>query len=226
MLKEISQDQEYGRKELKAFREGQQSERLRIAQDIHDGVGPLLASLTLYTQALEDDLRTRAPEIGKRAKVIGRLAVRIASDLRNIAQGLVSQDFAQRGLVASLRKYCRELNAVSEADVHLAADEALGPVDGNLAYAIYCIALELINNANKHGEATTIGATLKQYNDKILLTVKDDGQGIEEREIEGPAIAGIGWRNIARRIEALQGTYTIDSEPAKGSIVAIEFPRK
>jgi signal transduction histidine kinase len=83
---------------------------------------------------------------------------------------------------------------------------------------IYRIAQELISNVIKHSGASIVIIELSRIDNKILLTVKDDGIGIKQADNRG-----IGITNITSRVNALNGSFTIEALPGKGTLAAIKI---
>jgi signal transduction histidine kinase len=176
------------------------AERKRVMGDLHDGIGPMLAGMSMRVQAA---LRTTtAPD---HAALLGDLAAELATtrtDLRRIVAGITPSTLddgdlegALRGLVDSFR------GATGAPEVGLTVELA-EPVDPEIQVAVYRSVAEGITNGLRHAAAATIEVAVRAHDGLVHVDVRDDGVG-------GPVVPGVGLSSLARRAESLGGQLTI-----------------
>jgi len=198
---------------------GQETERSRIARDLHDGLGGVLSGtkITLSNLSLTNDYNSSRNTINK---ALDQLDVAVV-ELRRIAHNLMPELLDKYGLETALKEYTERMSndelEISSHFVKLGSD-----LSKNKQIVVYRIIQELVNNAVKHAQATQIIVQLSQHNDRILLTVEDNGTGFDPHLADGQKSAGM--HNVQSRLEFLGGQMQIDSHAGKGTSIEIEFP--
>ena len=187
----------------------QDEERRRIERDLHDGVQQQLLSLAV---------RLRHTAGGD--PVLGDLddeAERAVFSLQELARGIYPSVLADQGLPAALRTQAARLPVTIQVEV----DPSLAGLRLDPAHeaALYFVALEALTNAQKHAPDARVAVWLLADGDQVALEVVDDGPGFDARPRSGN-----GLQNMADRIEAAGGNFTIDSHPGGGTHVAATVP--
>jgi len=219
----INQELQRSRENLVTARE---EERLRMRRDLHDGLGPSLAMLALRLEAARDLI---ADDPGGAIALVGELSDQARAEIREIRRlvdGLRPPTLDQLGLVAALRQTAGEHNAIAAASHgaqrltwRVEADEALEPLPAAVEVAAYRIAVEAVNNAQRHSGASTCLVTLHRDEEALYVEVRDDGAGV------GPdAATGIGFSSMRERAEELGGTWSLESTQGGGTTVAAVLP--
>ncbi len=197
---------------LKALMTGEEKERNRLARELHDGLGGILAAAQMQVSQLE------VPQQTDKEKAAG-LIQQAASETRRIAHNLLPETLLRYGLNEALKEYCR---SISESKLMQLDYESVG-MEERLAQttelSIYRIIQELINNSIKHAGATETFIQLHRHNHMLTITVEDNGKGFSPKETGN----GIGLSNIQSRVSFLNGKMDIRSEQQKGTSVYIEI---
>lgn len=182
---------------VKAKLDGELSERVRIARDLHDRMGGLLTAIKQNVPAQSQ------------ADVLTDEAI---AEMRNVSHHLLPESLKRYGLRTALRDYCKTMKKVEFSFVgeeHRVEHEEM----------VYCVVHELVNNAVKSAEAHHIHVQLTVDKDITTVNVSDDGNGnIDMMETEGS-----GLRNIKERVEAIGGHMEIYAKPGEGSEINIDF---
>ncbi|MDB5251240.1 MAG: sensor histidine kinase [Flaviaesturariibacter sp.] len=190
----------------------QESERKRVAQDLHDGIGTLLSAARLKLSALPDGNNVVA--------ATQRLLDDAISELQSIAHNIMPASLLRLGLVRALQSLFDQLPA---GGLHI--DYMAYGFDGRLPeekeIAVYRMILELVNNAIRHSGATVATVQLVRRPGEINILVEDNGCGFE---MSRTGNRGIGLRNIGSRVTYLNGSLHIDSRPGHGTTVIIDLP--
>ena len=197
---------------LQAMLEGEESERARVAQELHDGVGVLLSSLKLSLKQ-----RVRSTENVTHSY---KLVDKASSELRRIAHNMMPEALSKFGLTAAVDDLCDEINYSGVMQVTFLTFGAEKAISRDVALQVYRIIQELLNNIIKHASATEALVQMIQRQDQLYITVEDNGRGFE------PSVrqeGGNGLGNIQSRVDFLNGKLSWDTTPGGGTTVSIEF---
>jgi signal transduction histidine kinase len=213
----LSADLQRSRERLVSARE---EERRRLRRDLHDGLGPQLASLTMTAEAARDLISTdprRAEEL--LAGVMER-AQDAVSDVRRLVYELRPPALDALGLLAALRAYA-DHHTEGGIRVTVESPGALPPLPAAVEVAAYRIAMEALNNVARHASARNckVGLSLDEGAGMLALEVSDDGRGIE-----GDYEPGVGLSSMRERAEELGGSCTIEALPSGGTRVTALLP--
>ncbi|MEM6769818.1 MAG: ATP-binding protein, partial [Bacteroidota bacterium] len=194
--------------QLRALIEGQETERTRVAKDLHDGLGGLLTTVKAHIAA--------GPENVEATELIDRAC----TSVRRIAHNMVPQTLAESGLEGSLGDLAAQLR-VQGYTVDL---EIIGQPDARLDLhqqsILLRIAQELTHNVVKHANAKNLLLQLIDRPDGLLLTVEDDGKGFNLDHAK--RTGGLGLGSIEQRVAYLEGEIMYDSRPGEGTTVTVE----
>ncbi len=211
----LSTDLRRARQRLVTARE---EERRRLRRDLHDDLGPKLASLTLSLDAL-GRLMDRDPAAA--AALLTELKEQAATavqDIRRLAHDLRPPTLDDLGLVAALRESAARYRQ-SGVEITVHAPEPLADLPAAVEVAAYRIAQEAMTNTVRHAQARTCRVTLERQPDALCLTIQDDGHGLP-----AGVQAGIGLRSMQERVAELQGRFTLKSSPGGGTTVRAILP--
>lgn len=200
---------------LRGIMKGEEKERIRLARELHDGIGGMLttANFSLNRMAMTD----HAGE--KQFKNVQRMVQDIAAEVRKAAHNLMPDVLIHHGLVEGLLNYCDTINQTGQLQVSVSTLGNLQLLEKSTELLLYRIAQELIQNAVKHAQASYVVLQLVQRNRQISLSVEDDGRGFNAEEYTG----GYGLQNLIYRVQAMQGHISINTTPEKGTNIYIEF---
>jgi len=213
----LSSDLQRSRERLVSARE---EERRRLRRDLHDGLGPQLASLTMTAEAARDLISTdprRAEDL--LASVMER-AQEAVSDVRRLVYELRPPALDALGLLAALRAYA-DHHTDGGVRVTVESPGALPPLPAAVEVAAYRIAMEALNNVVRHSGASNceIRLSLDESAGLLAVRVSDDGRGIE-----GDHEPGVGLSSMRERAEELGGSCAIEAPPSGGTQVTALLP--
>jgi signal transduction histidine kinase len=195
---------------LKAINEVQLRERRNIANIIHDNVGSKIA----YIIHLFDMKNTRLAK-----ETIGELA----EDIRDISHKILPKSLDDGALAASLQSQIITLNAsMLDAKIELFCYDFPEKINEPWVYDLYLIALEITNNAIKHGRSNLITIEFYYYITHYHFQFIDDGLGFDMQKTS----KGFGLENIEKRINYYQGNFEISSVLNEGTVIQINIPSK
>lgn len=211
---------------LDAMLEGQESERRRLAKEIHDGIGPLLSALRLNIENVHHRIPPGDPKLEKSVGNVTELLHTIAQEIRNVSHALMPSVLLDFGLVSALENLCQKADEGQQVHVHFFHSGLTKRLEQNTELSLYRIAQELLNNSLKYAQAQTITLQLIQHPDSILLMVEDDGIGFDKEAMKQNHSEGIGLRNVQTRVKFLGGTFSLDTRPGRGVVATIDIPYK
>lgn len=206
---------------MNAVIETQETERKRIAADLHDHVGSLLASVKLQFKSVQHSCADQA-DIAAKLNDAAHMLDSATNDIRRISHNLDSDVLNKFGLQSALSDLCSQLKSASAIDITFSGHYRKNALPNKAEMPLYRSAQELITNALKHANATSIEVQLNQLDEMVNLIVSDNGVGFDLNRID--LSKSLGWRNMMSRIEHLKGKIHIDSNPQSGTTVIIELP--
>jgi signal transduction histidine kinase len=196
---------------------GQEEERTRMARDLHDGVGGLLSGVKLSMSNMKGNFFLSEENALAMNNVIMQLDQSIA-ELRRVSHNMMPESLIKYGLKEALENYCETLNVSGKIKVQLQTYGMEERMEQSTEIVIYRMVQELLNNVIKHADAKNVLIQLMRKNDRFTLTVEDDGNGFDPKEISN----GAGLENIKARAEYLNGNVDIVSSKGEGTSVTIE----
>jgi signal transduction histidine kinase len=212
---------EFSRQILKS----QETERHRIAANLHDSLGQnLLVIKNKARLAMQPALDGRATM--ERLDEISGMASQVIEEVRQITHDLRPYQLERVGLTQTLRGTIRRVseNTSIAFASHVDDIDGLFANDGDIH--VYRIVQEALNNVIKHSGATEATAVVKKEADAVLITVRDNGRGIANDVANGTDIsrAGFGLSGIEERARILHGKALFDSSPGQGFRLTVEIP--
>jgi two-component system NarL family sensor kinase len=202
---------------LNATLDGKETERKQIAETLHDSVSALLSSANLHLQACKKLFKGPIPlEVDKSQNIIHEASQKI----RDLSHTLVSSILLKFGLAYAIKDMAEKYSN-SQLEI-LYETQNIQRYDQDFEIKLHNIIQELINNTLKHSEATTASILLVEKDEKLLLSIKDNGKGFDKLQV--PKKDGLGINQIDARIHMMKGKFNIKSENNKGTLVKIELP--
>jgi PAS domain S-box-containing protein len=205
---------------LNSMLQGQEQERKRLAQEIHDGVGPVLSTIKMSLANIEGAFESTDQQLSAQFRKSYQMIDEVASDIRAISHNLLPKVLIDFGLSEALQTICEKVEDARQLKVdfiNTGFDERLSE-DAELG--LYRVCQELMNNTLKYAEASKITVQLIKRQELIILMYEDDGKGFYPDAVS----EGIGMMNIHHRIKALAGEVVIDSQPGRGMTATIHIP--
>lgn len=214
-INEIKQKEELSL--TKAILEGEERERERIARDLHDGLGGMLAGVKINfsTWSASHLDPQKDPEF---YKILGQLDNSV-SELRHVARNLMPESLLNFGLETALNDLCEFYNR-KDIEIDFQAINIEKNLPLHIQLNIYRIAQELLANAIKHAEATNILLQCSQSGKNFFITIEDNGKGFEGSRSE--KTKSMGLHNLKNRVEYLKGNMEISSD-SQGTTINIEL---
>src|SRR5580700_4963430 len=193
-----------------------ETERRRIGQDLHDGLGQHLTGVAFMGKVLEDRLaETSATDAAEAAKIV-KLVNESIKMTRELARGLLPVVSEAHGLNFALEHYAGEVRELFHIACRLERDDSILIHDEALADHLYRLAQEAVTNAIKHGHARNIIIGLALVKGGGVLTIRDDGCGFD---VVPRSESGLGMRIMNYRAKMISGSLTVQSTVNGGTVV-------
>jgi signal transduction histidine kinase len=191
---------------------------MRLRRDLHDGLGPVLAGLTLQVDALRDRVDPAVDQ--STMELLDRIKTelrRCVADVRRAVDGLRPADLDELGLAGVVGEQARSLSASGVVvAVHCGSDLTVGPA---AEVAAYRIVTEAMTNVVRHAEARTCWVTIARAGSGLEIRVSDDGRGMD-----AAAVPGVGLRSMRDRADELGGILEVTPRSGGGTDVRALIP--
>lgn len=199
-----------------ALLRGQTLERKRMAADLHDSLGGLLAAIKVSLSALNP---TQMPEREQQIyrNLLGMTKEAFA-EVRYLSHNLQPDELEKQGLSEALTRLINKLNLSQKIAFRL--DNAQLPrLDKTTEFNLYSICIELCSNILRHSEATEADIIFRRFANELNMIVKDNGCGMDPADA-----SGMGLRNIQARMDAVRGRYEVHSGASEGTTFIFILP--
>ena len=199
-----------------------EEERRRLRRDLHDGIGPALAGMTLQTGAARALLEVDA---GQTQEVLGNLETELRScmtELRRVVSGLRPPALDELGLAGALRQQVQKFQAAGQGALGISLavrEEDVAGLPAAVEVAAFCIATEATTNVLRHAGASCCRIELCRQGAVLVVEVSDDGAGPG-----AGSAAGVGSATMRERAAELGGRCTTGPGPGGGTVVRAELP--
>lgn len=202
---------------FKASLQAQEIERGRIAEDLHDDIGPRLSALKLSVDMLRHDFtkEERNTIIDDTTEILDY----VIKDIRVIVRNLAGKYIGEKGVFVQLNEFRKQIENASSVKIEMDIECLNNPIDNDFAVNLYRIIQELINNSIKHSGCTHIDIQCQKSNGNLNLIYKDNGKGFNQDVI----IKGLGLNNIITRVKLYKGQYHLETALGQGTTYAINF---
>lgn len=204
--------------ETRSLFEGEQKERIRIARDLHDSIGQLLSVVKMNLS----NLGSQHQEDPNLMHTIG-LVDQTITEVRHISHNLIPEEL-NFGLFSALEDLAAKVSKAGSTQVVLDVPDEVRAhqFEKSNELSIYRIVQEALSNIVKHAQASVIELTVTQRPNVIIIAIKDNGSGFDIEQIKNSK--GIGWKNIAARVNLLDGNLQVRSEKLTGTQIEITIP--
>lgn len=196
-----------------------EEERRRLRRDLHDGLGPTLASVAMGLEAAANRLEHDA-DMSQLLRALDEDLQEAIVDIRRLVHGLRPPALDDLGLLPALRQHAEAINARSRRVVRfeIEAIDEIGDLPAAVEVAAFRIALEAMTNVVRHAEATRCRVSIRA-GDVLEIEIEDDGCGIDPQRT-----SGVGMASIRERSEELGGEAAFESRVPRGALVRARLP--
>jgi len=189
-------------KELNAMMQGQEEERNRIAEDLHDRLGARLSAIKLLSL-----------NNGQKNSLLSEMVEDAIKETREISHNLSTDMLTRFGLTNAIGDFIRTVNESNRIEGDFTTTNLEERLPKVFEKTIFHIVLELVNNTIRHAGASSFFIQLTRYENEIDLIYEDDGNGFDAKK---STFTGMGMKNLTTRVESIKGKINFDSMPGKG----------
>jgi PAS domain S-box-containing protein len=222
LISDLTSRKEQG--ELAArFQRMQDDERKRIARELHDSVGQLLAAIGMNISVVQLQSHKLDDEGMRAISENAMLVEQVSREIRTISHLLHPPLLDVAGLVSALRWYVDGFSERSKIKVDLDIPSDFGRLPDEVEIAIFRIVQECLTNIHRHSGSDSAIITLAVENETLTVQVKDNGKGIpkeKQRDLLESGRAGIGFGGMRERLRQLNGSLDIQSEGRGTTVIA------
>ena len=203
-----------------------ESDRRDMGMYLHDQIGQTLTTLKMNLERSRNQVQKESPGAAEGIREAEKDIQAILRQVRRVSRELLPDILETLGLKAATRALVESFADWVPFELKLHMSPRLDEPEPKTALALYRILQEALNNATKHAGAEKVHVNLIRKEHSFLLTVEDDGGGFDisavakPTKVEGP----LGLMIMRERCDLLNGTLTLDSEPGRGTHLAVEFP--
>jgi signal transduction histidine kinase len=199
----------------------QEEERQRISRELHDDLGQALTTHLIALRNLQQDLSPPSQSLFERLQSLYDQSYEIFGKIRSIARDLRPPVLDALGLKVAMQTYCTEFTRRTHLPVVFEAEDSLPEIPDTYKITLYRTLQEALTNVIKHAQASQVWVDLSMDDDKVTLTIQDNGIGLGEGK---PVSNGIGLAGLRERITIAGGALTVSSTPKRGTILSAQFP--
>ncbi len=204
----------------------QEEERQRLAADLHDDAGPLLATARLYLNEnlVNQDKATQLQSIFQARQIIDDTIQLV----RNISHSLMPPTLKNFGLESAVNDLFQKISGSGTMNASSRFHEYKDRLKAEKELIVFRIVQELVNNILKHSNASFIHLTQNLHGDKFYLRIHHDGRGLVQTDFDklNKSTIGLGLKNISSRLRVVQGSIYFEKDISQTYYkVTIELPK-
>lgn len=200
----------------------QDAERRRIARELHDGVGQLVAAIGMNVSQVFREKERLSEPVARCVAENMTLINQAASEIRTVSYLLHPPMLEEIGLSSALASYVDGFSQRSKVSVKLAVAPDFERLPQEYELTLFRVVQECLTNIHRHSGSSTATVRLSRSAEEIRLEVEDSGKGMEQAitaKIASGASAGVGMRGMQERIRSLRGQMIVDSGQSGTSII-------
>jgi signal transduction histidine kinase len=212
-LRDISDRKENEKRMLNAVITAEENERKRIAENIHDDIGPFLSGIMMYVREIISP-NTKQKQKEYLIDYLNDMLDKTIEKTRNISHNLMPTILTDFGIIKAVNDFCNQINKLNQVKIVFRHSNNFR-IDEIYEISIYRIITELVNNSLKHSNAKNIFIDIKKTKTKITINFRDDGIGFALNQ-RIKKTTGLGLRNVLSRLDSIHGTYSFKSKKNEG----------
>lgn len=222
IFKDITAQRKAEEKALSSFVEGETRERRRLAHDLHDGLGQLLAASNMNLDAIKERIKSMDPKSQELFNNGVNYLKQAMTETRNISHNLMPRVVEDNGLKTSIQNLVDSFSKGSDLEFSFYENIGDERFSQKIELNIYRIVQECFNNIVKHAEATKVSIQLIRDRMDLILTIEDNGKGFDAAKSDDSS--GIGITGIKTRTFIMRGIIDIETNDERGTMMTICVP--
>ena len=203
---------------LQSMVNGQETERTRIAKDLHDGLGGLFSTIKMQLSTLKHE--EKSLETNELFQKSYELVDSASVEVRRIAHNMMPEVLIKLGMIQALQELCNSINAGKLLSVSMQSYGMEQRLNASTEMMLFRIVQELLNNIIKHAYASEAIIQFNRDGQRLSVTVEDNGRGFN---LENSSGKKAGLESVKSRVNYLNGKLSIDSEKEIGTTILMDF---
>jgi len=196
-----------------------EDERRRLRRDLHDGLGPALAGLTLQVDTVRNVLAKGSPDVDAQLLRLRSGIQATVLDVRRVVEGLRPPALDELGLAGAVDELAQRLTDHARLPIEVHTPTLMPPLAAAVEVAAYRVAQEALTNAVRHSGATQCSVDVETLNGELWVRVRDNGTGLVQARP-----GGIGLAGMHERASEIGGTLLLSARPGSGTTVTLRLP--
>ena len=212
----------------KLIREAQESERRRVARELHDSVIQILSSVKFRLQVVEEKLVDKDDGAWRDTLKAKAHLEKAIQEVRRISRNLRPSELDDLGLAPAVRSLCSEFVERTGMNVNLSIQKLPASLPSDIELNLYRIIQEALGNIEKHSQAKRVSLSLARKASKLCAAIADDGCGFDPSATRSRKnnSGGMGLVDMKERAALLGGLCQLRSTPGSGTEIVVEMPLK
>jgi signal transduction histidine kinase len=206
---------------MQAIIAAEESERQRIAQDLHDSVSQIISAAKINLSVIGSELPFINEEQKNRFEKVINLVDYGFKEVRTISHNMMPWALHKTGLAQVIKQFIENIENNNIA-INFFSRGFDSPFDDTIEIILYRVLQESVNNVMKHAHADRLDISLIRSGESISLTIEDNGKGFDTTNPD--IFKGMGLNNLRSRIVFLKGKVEFDSQANKGTLVSVYIP--
>jgi signal transduction histidine kinase len=202
----------------------QEQERKRISRELHDEIGQTLTAVNVKLATLKKEASVNNKDLKKAISSTQSLVERSMNTVHRFARELRPPVLDDLGLIPALHAYMRVFAKRSGVHVRFKAFAAVEKMHNDRRTALYRVAQEAFTNIGKHAHATLVNVNITKVKRLVLMEIHDNGRSFDASRLAARKIVRLGLLGMRERIEMVGGTFSVESEPGRGTIIRAMVP--
>ena len=202
--------------------DAQEAERQRLSRQMHDGPAQALSNFILQAEIAMRLMDIDPSKAHEELSNLKASAMGTFQKVRNFIFELRPMMLDDLGLIPTIRRYCDMVNEQAELDVNVSVSGSERRLESYLEVMVFRAIQELMGNATRHSQATTLKVSVDLTDDLIRITVDDNGKGFDINSVQEEK--NLGLKLIRERAEMLGGSFEVDSTAGKGTRINFSLP--
>jgi two-component system sensor histidine kinase NreB len=215
-----TQEKFYQNKMMKHIIEAQENERKRISRELHDSVAQELMSAVIDLRVLK--YMTADEQLLKKMKQTEVSMTRLLNDIRNLSVELRPAALDDFGLEAAFRSHFKRVEQTYGLVIDYESKLSEKRYGSEIETVMYRVCQEAVLNALKYAQVDSVKVSLTEKDSVLLLRVEDKGAGFNQGD--EPDGTGLGLFGMQERAELVGGTFSVDSEIGRGTVIILQVP--
>jgi PAS domain S-box-containing protein len=193
-----------------------------LARELHDDLSQKLAALGMEVSTLLQPSANPLDSLPERVRTLSSRIDVLATDVHALSRRLHPAILDELGLEAALKEECAAFSAQAAVPCEVESRSVPVPLPDDVSVCLYRVAQESLRNIAKHADAAKVRVVLSGRKDGVTLRVEDTGDGFDLKEVK--AKGGLGLISMEERVRLIDGKFTIQSQPGKGTTVEVFVP--